>query len=278
LDPLEGCESTEVTPTDGSLCGVPEAVALQVLLADAFFATNYFLDASLGLPLPVLPITGTVEVDDEGNVTFTPTPPADTDDPPVIDSNPVNITSTGNGQTVGESTGPNTKVSSQDEDETVTFLLQVTGEHPFYIVFTALPDASFGQLFDDGTGELVDLVTHYDDGVVFRFDPVQIEPECNAEPEVLADCFTEGTAENQGQDPDNPVLYPTGDDKPVDFGDGTVRWYGSFSFKAVNTDDGDESEEVTVTLEAVEDICTPGEEGDRGDAQDVVDSCDEETF
>ena len=60
------------------LCAV--AVDLDVLLADAFIAANYFLDASTGLPLPVLgtpvPVTGTVVINDDGTVTFTPTPPA----------------------------------------------------------------------------------------------------------------------------------------------------------------------------------------------------------
>ena len=80
LDPLEACGSTEITDTNSDLCTVPEAVSLEVLLADAFIAANYFLDASTGLPLPVIGspvhVTGTVVINEDGTVTFTPSTPS----------------------------------------------------------------------------------------------------------------------------------------------------------------------------------------------------------
>ncbi|MBM3670685.1 MAG: hypothetical protein FJW86_00630 [Actinobacteria bacterium] len=193
--------------------------------------------------------------------------------PPVIDANAVNIV-TADGQTPGATTGPNTMVISQDEVRSVTFTLQVTDPEgdPYWIVFTALPNPSFGRLLLSSTPVVIG--TNYNATDVFTFDPVQFEPTCNGTNVVMSDCFTNGTAEAQSSPDDlaqggGAQPYPS---TPFDNGDGTVRWQDSFTFKAVQQDTPSESAPATVTVEAVEDMCNPGNEGTRT-ANIVVSSC-----
>ena len=179
---------------------------------------------------------------------------------PVIDlDNPVNITSLGSDPTPGESPGPNSQVVSQDERKDVTFTLQVTNPDggTYWIVFTALPDPTFGRLLTGapGTFAAVDLVTQYAPETGYTFDPVQFEPLCLF-PHEFADCFTYGLAENQSSpnDPNQSFGIQSFPSTPVNNGDGTVSWSDSFTFKAQN-DAGLESEPTTVPLVAVDDIC-----------------------
>jgi hypothetical protein len=255
LDPLEQCGSTEITQEDADLCAAVEQVTLDALLANAWILENLFIDGTQGLE-------GVIIVED-GVVTFTPTPPADeppagpTADPPVVDASPVNIETT-SGETPDYTTGPDTIVSSQDELTTIFTLQASNPGHTIFFIITVLPDPTFGQLLV-GNAAVVENQQYAED-TEFTFDPVQIEPDCDDVGEDgldFSDCFTYGNPENQGQPLPNPYPYPTGDDTPVDYGDGTVRWYGSFTFIAVN-EQGDHSAETTVRLEAVEDMCNEG--------------------
>ena len=72
LTPLEGCDSTEVDPTNANLCGVPTQITADILAANAWIMQNLFVDGKAGFPGPT--ITGTIVVTN-GVVTFTPTPP-----------------------------------------------------------------------------------------------------------------------------------------------------------------------------------------------------------
>lgn len=280
LDPLEECDSTEIDETDAELCGAPSQVTLDAIIANQWIVENLFFDGLAGFE-------GIVLVEDGEVVSVTPILPADepaeepapegpTADPPVVDANPVLVPDPGSSDPTQPTPGPYPGVASQDERRDVTFVLQVTNPgHTFYIVFTALPDANFGRLLD-GDNVAVNTVMQYQVTEVFTFDPVQIEPVCTSEPEELADCFTNGIAETQSSPDDptqtgGPTTYPTGANQPVDNLDGTVSWFGSFTFKAVN-EQGDESAEVTVQLEAVDDICNPGDEGPR-EADAVVTGC-----
>jgi hypothetical protein len=263
LDPLEECDSTEIDETDAELCGAPSQVTLDAIIANQWIVENLFFDGLAGFE-------GIVVVEDGQVVSVTPIPPAGepaaagpTADPPVVDANPVNVQSLGDDPTLGESTGPNTEVVSQDERDNVTFVLQVENSgHTFWIVFTDRPDGGFG-LIRDSQGAPIVLVTEdpdrqYDPSGVYTFDPVQIEPSCGSG-ESFATCFS-----------GYPTLPVEG---PVS---GSVQWFDDFKFKAVN-DQGDESAETTVTLVAVDDMCTtPGnpEEHDQ-DAIDSVPSCNE---
>ncbi len=100
-------------------------------------------------------------------------------DAPVIDASPVNISSFGGDTTPGETTGANSRIVAQDE-RTVTFTLQVTNPEggTYWIVFTDLPAADFGTIYDH-TNAAVTVGTHYDPTEVFTFDPVEIEPVCS---------------------------------------------------------------------------------------------------
>jgi len=166
--------------------------------------------------------------------------------PPTVDGQVVDIQAIGTGACVGpgEALGPANEVVSQDECSEVTFMLRVTnpGAPSFWIVFTELPDGSFGEIRFGGVG--VDTVTQYDPSTaVFRFVPVQTEPSCEASP-TFANCF------------DN---YPTTvTEGPVT---GSVQWSDTFAFRAENS--AGTTADGSATLTAVDDICTSGNEGPR---------------
>lgn len=263
LDPLMECDSDEVVvDEDADLCGAPAQVTLDAILANAWILENLFIDGANGFE-------GIIVVEDGVVVSVTPTPPADEEeetpppdlsDPPVVDPNPVNIlTADSDTDSPTYPTGPGDVVISQDEwtgDNRVTFTLQVTNPgHSFVVVFTALPDVLFGQLLDSSLNA-VNTTTEYLITEVYTFAPVQIEANC-ANGDDFDECFNTG---------DFPTLVTEG---PVD---GSVQWSDSFTFKAVN-DEGDESVETTVTLTAVDDMCTTNEEGHDNDAVDAVPSC-----
>jgi len=191
LNPLEQCDATEKSEEDSDLCAVPEAVALEVLLADEFIAKNFFLDALGGFPLPVLGIV-TVE---NGQVTgFTPitttpnasTPPAST--APVVEDPALDITENNSGY---QGTGPSDHIETSDLYD-VYFGLQ--GSDPnnvqFYWVFDTTPDVGtiYAPCDSSPDGDLCDLEgpsyvpveigVRYNSDTVFRFEP---------------DLFTEGT-------------------------------------------------------------------------------------
>ncbi len=87
LDPLEACDSDELSDADADLCTVPEAVALEVLIADGWIAANLFVDASEGYPGPVQ-VLGIVVVEDGQVTSFTPSPTPPPSDPPANDPPP----------------------------------------------------------------------------------------------------------------------------------------------------------------------------------------------
>ncbi len=149
---------------------------------------------------------------------------------------------------------------AQDE-RTVTFTLQVTNPEggTYWIVFTDLPAADFGTIYDH-TNAAVTVGTHYDPTEVFTFDPVEIEPVCSSEPTTFDDCFTNGDPSEGPQAGAGTVAYPsTVSEGPVD---GSVQWSDSFTFHAEN-DQGGVSDDVAVDLVAVDDICTTNSEGYR---------------
>jgi len=262
LDQLEACDSSEVTDTDADLCSVPTQVQLEVLLADAFFAINYFLDASLGLPLPAL--TGTVEIDEFGNVTFTPTaPPADTppaedpgEQPPVIDpDNPILIENVVVAADVVLIDGfaPADQIFLEDEDPHVVFKVNVTSNPsglPYFVVFTVLPDAvgpvhapcgSVRTGAEPCSSEHVVLTgVQYLADTAFHFHPDQFEPSYEYE---TPDGFPEGTDHNGPA----TTLLPGGN--PSHTADMVFH---------VETDTTPPSPDATVPVTVWEDVCGDG--------------------
>lgn len=156
LDPLQQCDSTEITDTDSNLCNVPEDVALEILLADKFIAENFFLDGLGGYPLPVV---GTVEVEGT-SVTFTPAdgggssnnsaPPGDDDAPsPVagsvsVDLDPASIVADGS----------STSTATATVRDTNNQLL--AGQN---VSFSTDGDVTFGAVTDHNNGTYTATVT-----------------------------------------------------------------------------------------------------------------------
>jgi hypothetical protein len=210
------------------------------------------------IPQPTTTTTTTTTTTNTSNPNPLP-PPA----PPVIDPNPVNVTSLGasDPDVTGGTTGPHTSVVTEDEvGSLVTFVLQATNPDgsAFYLIFTDLPDPRVGTLYVGASGTvLVDLVEHYAPTTVFRFDPVEIEPVCSgSEPEFL-DCYTNG---NPSEGPDataGTVPYPA---PPSDTGNLSVSWSDTFTFKAVDESSGVESAPATVPIVVYDDICNEGSE------------------
>ncbi len=259
LNPLDECDSSS-----GVLCG--DITTIDPSELPQWIIENLIKDVAEGYEYPDF-FTGTVVVQD-GAVFFVPDEPADETPPPppnpVVDSNPVDITSYGSDPTPDANgdplvPGPSTAVISQDERSDVTFVLQVTDSSGgnVWVQFTSLPPAAFG-LIRDGSLNAVVVGTHYGVDEVFTFAPVEIEPVCDTpSPTTFAECFTNGST---GPYPSVVTQGPA---------QGSVQWSSSFAFKAYN-DLGGESAETTVTLTSVDDICTTGTEGTRP-AQDVVD-------
>lgn len=267
LDPLEACGATEIDATDADLCAAVEQVTLDAILANQFLIENLFIDGKAGLE-GIVVVEGT-------SVTFTPTestppaevtpPPEQTEEPgqppqdplptpPEIDANPVNVTDYGSDNPDGHVEGETTRVISQDERNDVLFVLQVSGDSVLVFVFTDLPGATFGTLFDHGTGLAVALGNEYEDGTVFRFDPVEMEAICSVgSPTAFSQCYTNGDPTPGG----SSQAYSTLFGGPTDNGDGTVSWYDSFSFQAKDAG-GEVSATQTVILEAVDDHCNEG--------------------
>jgi len=73
LTPLEGCDSTEVDPTNATLCGVPTEITADVLAANAWIQQNLFFDGKAGFPGPTF--TATIVVTNGQVTSVTPTPP-----------------------------------------------------------------------------------------------------------------------------------------------------------------------------------------------------------
>jgi len=255
LNPLDECDSTS-----GVLCGDISQISADDL--PQWILDNLILDVAKGYEFP---FGGTVVIDN-GAVFFVPDespapppPPA-----PVVQSQPAEIVYPGidapnTGMTGGASSS---SVISDDEKSDVTFKLRVSDPSgaTFWVEFVDLPPATFGQLLDDGTDLPVALSTAYDPSTVFRFDPVEIEPVCTDDGspvglEDFAECFTNG---NPSEGPDassGTVPYPaTVTPGPVP---GAVQWSDSVTFVAKNSLGG-QSAPTTVTLTAVDDLCTAG--------------------
>ena len=260
LDPLEVCDSTEVTDSDANLCAAVQQANLDALLANAWILENLFLDGAAGFEGIIIVEEGEVTsftptestgTEEEEEEVVDPTPPAAT--PPVINANPVNVTNYGADNPQGYAVGPTTKVISQDERNDVTFVLQASGDSALVFVFTALPIGTFGQIRVGVGGSAVALGTQYAASTVFAFDPVEMEPLCTTgSPTVFSQCFTDGRPDGSGSQP-----YSTENLGPTDNGDGTVSWYDDFTFYAQDAG-GEQSATQTVTLEAVDDHCNEG--------------------
>jgi hypothetical protein len=252
LNPLDECDSTS-----GILCGDITQISADDL--PAWILDNLILDITEGFEFP---FGGTIVV--EGAQVFfvpddppTPPPPPVIPDP-IVDPNPVDITSLGSDPTPGENTDPGDEVVSQDERSDVTFMLQVTDSSggDTWIEFTELPPETFGRILD-GSLNVVVVGNAYEFDEVFTFDPVEIEPVCDdGSPTAFEECFTNG---NPSEGPDassGTVPYPSiVTEGPVT---GSVQWSDTFTFQAFN-DLGGESAPVSVTLTVVDDICTGGE-------------------
>jgi len=173
LTPLEQCDSTEVDPSNATLCGVPTQVTADVLAANLWILQNLFFDGKAGFPGPT--IAGTIVVTN-GVVTFTPTPPANNSEnppatqPAVIDpANPVLVSGCAEAYPAGVCSDifDNTKANVGGAPgfaaqglfslygSPVDFTINASDPNspalPFFVVFDALPDSGFGFLtYDDG--------------------------------------------------------------------------------------------------------------------------------
>jgi hypothetical protein len=187
----------------------------------------------------------------------TPPPPPVIPDP-VVDPNPIIITDrevTGTPDPVG-SLGAGTVVYTEDEATStgVKFMLQVMDSSggTSWVVFTDLPDALIGALYDSlGVAVIGDGNAPYDPSAeTFEFRPAQYEPTCDVSP-TFSNCYDNYPDANSGEAYEDPSLP-----------DGYVAWSDTFSFIAQNSLGG-ESLEVTVTVTVVDDICATGSEGSR---------------
>ena len=265
LDPLDQCDAQS-----GDLCDDVHALTIDEIAAIEWIQQNLLrdlLERGLGNGPFVVSLQGTLIVEDGAVVEFVqtqapvPPPPPPPDDvtppeeppppPPPVTVDGVNIESVGGDPAPGVVTGPAASVVSEDERSDVTFTIRVTNPDggTYYLVFTQLPDATFGVLYVGAAAPGNEVITgvQYASDTVFVFDPVEIEPVCTPAADEFSECYTTGNPETG---PNGP--YPS---QPVDNGDGTVSWTGSFTVKAVDADTGQESVETPIELESVDDIC-----------------------
>jgi hypothetical protein len=213
-------------------------------------------------PLPITSASSSSSSSSSSSTTTTTTTTTTTVPPPSINSPKVNISGGGSNANPTPYTVPS---GNQDglvtEDETtvaddnlITFTINVTGPagHTLKVKFTQLAGGTYGaiQWKDDSNvwhavlQTDVDNETLFPDSTEFRFLPEQYEP--------VSDCQTATTAV-----PENfASCYANYPATVTNNLDGTVSWSTAFKVVAVDETSGKTSDEASIPITIVDDICT----------------------
>ncbi len=238
MEPLEQCDSTEISETDANLCDEASQLAIDAAIANQWILLNLFLDGLAGFEGIIVVEDGQVVFVSGGpptggststtSTTLTEDPPAT--GPPVIDPvNPVFVVNCNYAYPDGECLGDGGLGASSGSPSPVPnfaapglyspggadvyfSIKAVVGPSglPFFVVFVDLPDGDFGVIYADngfGYGAAVVVGTQYGSNQVFRFEVADVGVD-----DSYSDTMTVKVVNADGESPPEEIPITIEDD------------------------------------------------------------------